>query len=167
MFVSFTGPTSHTGITQVYNYSSTFFYFSFIQEMLTNVWCMPGTVLYLEFQPHLLLQWWITTIWVICRFILPTLIPFLSSISNSLLNIILRLKGLWYIKDCSEHITNITSLESQNTRDPVEASQDADNVLYMTFHKAILIIKGAVLLIFTYYTSTKNYFKISVSLGKN
>lgn len=115
---------------------------------------------FIWFQSHLQLQCWITTTWIISRFILPTLIPFLSSISNCLLDILLTSMGMQCIRDCSKHITNITSLDSQNNAtETVEDSQDADNVLYMTFHKGILIIKGAVLI----HILQQSYFKISIA----
>lgn len=104
VFLSLVLPLN-TDVTQVHNQGSTFFsiFLSSIRKMFTNIWCMPGTVLYLV--STIQLQWGITTTWIISRFTQPTHIPLLSSISNCLLNIILTLMGfVIYARDCSEHI---------------------------------------------------------------
>ena len=81
-----------------------------------------------------------------------TLIPLLSSISKCLLNIILTSMEIYVCRGYSEHFTNFISLNSQITVETVEASRDADSVVFliwcwlyrcvqlMTLHQAIFLL---------------------------
>lgn len=59
--------------------------------------------------------------------------PFLKLHSKCLLNIIANTDGdVIYARDCSQHFANTMSLNYQNnTMENVEASQDADNVVFV------------------------------------